>query len=171
MRRETKVKNILSSLYDMSQLVRKKSPGIDKDLERARIMIQRVFNFNLLTIFQYDYLERHLVGVHHYGEPSNLVDAVNFRIGKGATGWCLQHKRTLLINNISRKKAGSRFFINSFLSVPIIVNENIMGVATMGSFEKGGYDETDRFLFEMFSPYLGSLLVKSYFNFHKEAAA
>ncbi len=171
MKKDIRIKNVVASLYDLSQLVKEKSTGLEKELKRARVLIQRAFDFNLFTVFQYDYLERKLVPMHMYGDPFNLVDAVNFRLGKGATQWCIHHKRPLLIKDLSREDGSERFFVNSFLAVPIIINAQIVGAVVMGDFEKSRYTDADRFMMEIISPYLGNLLMKSYLELEKEDAA
>ncbi len=167
MKKDIKIKNVLASLYDLGQLVKKNGNGVDQDLEKARILIHRAFDFQLFSIFQYDYLEKKLIPMHIYGDPYNLVDAVNFRVGKGATNWSLQHKKTLLVRNLNRNASEDRFFVNSFLSVPIIVNEQMVGIVVLGHFSKNRYSDTDKFLLEMIAPYLSGLLMKSYFNLNE----
>ena len=170
MKKEIKIKNVLASLYDFSQQVREKSRGLEKEMEKVRVLIQRAFEIDLLSIFQYDYLTRRLVPLYRYGDPYNLVDAVNFRLGKGATAWCVQHKKALLITNLKRSGVGNRFFVNSFLAVPIIINDLFVGAITMGGFHKDQYTEGDRFLLEIIAPFLGGIILKNEFAIKKEAA-
>lgn len=168
MKKNVQIRHVLASLYELSRLVREKSSTPEEDMEKARLLIQRALDFHLLTIFQFDYLEKKLLPVHTYGTPFNLVDAVNFRLGKGATGWCLQHKKPLMINNLKRKGEGERFFVNSFLSVPIIVNDQVVGTTVIGSSYKHQYRDGDRYLLEMMAPYLGSILLKTHFAIPKQ---
>ncbi len=167
MKKEVKIKNILASLYELSQMVKSKSIGLSKEMEKTRILLLRIFEFNLFSIFQYDYLERRLLPVYMYGDPFNLVDAVNFRLGKGATGWCLSHKKSLLICNLGREKNYERFFVKSFLAVPIIFNAENIGVIVMGSFKVNQYDISDRFLLELSAPLIGNIILKERFNLQK----
>jgi len=152
-------------------MVKQNSLVVTNELGRARIVLQRAINFNLFTIFQYDYLEREMVPMHTYGDPFNLVDAVNFRVGKGATGWCLQHNKALLIKNLNREGSARRFFVNSFLAVPIIMNANIVGAVVLGHFQKEQFDDADRFLLEIVAPLIGDILLKEQFNFKEEFRA
>ncbi len=168
MKKETKIKNVLASLYHLGQLVKQNGAAPEKDLEKARILIQRAFDFHLFSIFQYDYLDKKLVPMYVYGDPFNLVDAVNFRLGKGATAWSLDRKKSLLIQDLNREGAEDRFFVNSFLSVPIIVNAQVVGVVVIGHFRKARYGEGDRYLMEMIGPYLSGLLLKPYLDLSSE---
>ena len=168
MRKDVKVKNILASLHDLGRLVEQKTSDEKEDLQQTRLLIQRAFEFDLFSIYQYDYLEKKLVPIYLFGNPFNLVDAVNFRLGKGATGWSLSHRKSLLMKSLGRNGKPGRFFVNSFMCVPIMINAQIVGMLVMGSFHEGKYDESDRFLLETLTPYLGGLLLKNYFNFEKE---
>lgn len=170
MKQKIKIKNILASLYDFSLQVREKSPGLEKEMEKVHILIRRAFEMDLLSIFQYDYLTRKLVPLYLHGDPYNLVDAVNFQLGKGATAWCVAHKKALLITNLKRSGVGNRFFVNSFLAVPIIINDLFVGAVAMGGFRKDQYNEGDRFLLEIIAPFLGSIILKNEFTIKKETA-
>ncbi len=168
MRKDVKIKNILDSLYDLGRLVEQKTIDEKEDLEQTRILIQRAFEFNLFSIFQYDYLQMKLVPIYMFGNPFSLVDAVNFRLGKGATGWSFHHRKSILMKNLRRQGKPGRFFVNSFMCVPIMINARIVGMVVMGSFYEGKYDDGDRFLLETLTPFLGGMLLKNYFRFEEE---
>ncbi|GAB4373615.1 MAG: hypothetical protein Kow0042_17620 [Calditrichia bacterium] len=167
MKKDRRIKNILASLYEMSQLVKRNGQAAESDLEKVRILMHRAFDFQLFSIFQFDYLENKLMPVFLYGDPYNLVDAVNFRLGKGATGWGVAHKKSILLKDLNRNITSNPHCVNSFLTVPIIINDQIVGTAVMGSLNRGEYNEGDLFLLEMITPYLSSLLLKDYFKTEK----
>lgn len=169
MKKDVKLKNLIASLYDLSLLVRQKTTEPETELAKSRLLIQRVFSFDLLSVFQYDFLENKLVPQHLYGEIYNLVDAVNFRLGKGATGWSYQKGKSLLIKKMERQGEAQRFFVNSFLAVPIIINDEKIGAVAMGSFRSDVYNNGDRYLMEILAPYLGMMLIKP--NFPAASAA
>ncbi len=162
MKKDVKLKNLIASLYDFSNLVKQPAGELSADLEKARLFLKRILEMNLFSVFMHDYLENKLMPVFSYGEPYNLVDAVNFRLGKGATGWCFAHRKPLLIKKMHRKNSFGRFFVNSFLAVPIIINGEAIGAVVTGCFEEGAYSDGDRFLMEMIAPYVGLLLVREH---------
>lgn len=162
------IKNVFASLYDLSRLVKTEGPGLEKDLEKVRVLATRALDFNLLSIFQFDYWEQKLLPVYIYGDSFSLVDAVNFRLGKGATKWCSTKKRPLIMKNLNRSANSEGFFVNSFLGVPIIINDNVVGVIVLGSFKSNQYETSDRFLVELMAPYLGTILLKENFQINQE---
>ena len=162
MKKDVKIRNLIASLYDFSMLVREPSGDLSRNLEKVRLFLKRILDMNLFSIFMHDYLENKLIPVFMFGEPYNLVDAVNFRLGKGATGWSFTHRKPLLIKKLNRRANFGRFFVNSFLSVPTIINGEAIGAVVTGSFKQGAYGEGDRYVLEILAPYIGLLLVREH---------
>lgn len=161
MNRQLKVKTVLSVFYELHKHLQTSETTSEKFFSKIRIICQSVFNFDLFTLFQFDYLQKNQVIVHAHGVPYNLLDAVNFRLGKGATNWIVRHKHSLLIDNAQRISTSEKKMINSFLGVPIIFSDYLIGTVVMGSYRPSTFAKEDQFLLELMSDYFGNLMIKS----------
>lgn len=161
MDRQIKIKGILSAIYDVHKLIQSESETSTDAYKHLRISLQSVFKFDLFSVFQFDYLEQRLHLSFGYGDPYNLLDAVNFRLGKGATKWVAVKKRSLLIKNAERESNSSKKLVNSYLAVPIIFSGYLLGVVVVGSFEPERFGSEDKFLLEILSDYLGNLIIRN----------
>ena len=161
MNRQLKVKTVLSVLYDLHKHLQTPEATSEKFFNKIRITCQTVFDFDLFTLFQFDYLQKNQVIMYTYGVPYNLLDAVNFRLGKGAANWIMQHKRALLISDAKRISDSEKKMVNSFLGVPIIFADYLIGTVVMGSYRPSAFAKEDQFLLELVSDYFGNLMMKS----------
>jgi len=161
MDKQVKIKDVLTTIYEIHRWVQSDTIEIQEAYHHIRISLQSIFKLDVFSLFQYDYIEKRLYLIYGYGDPYNLLDAVNFRLGKGATRWIAEKKRSLLIPNAARKLDSSKKVVNSFLGVPIIFSGYLIGVVVVGSYRENLFGKEDKFLLEILTDYLGNLLVKS----------
>ncbi|GAB4336186.1 MAG: hypothetical protein Kow0037_17050 [Calditrichia bacterium] len=165
MRQKTTVKHIFATLKDFGNLLQNRQSELSKELDTSRLLLQRVVEFELFTIFQYDVLEKKLLPAYLYGTPFNLVDSVNFKLGKGATARCFNSTRPLLISNLNRHSDRKLKFVNSFLAVPLIFDGENVGVMVAGHSRDNFFGKSDLFFFELVAPTICMQLMKGKLNY------
>lgn len=168
MNRTVTVKHIFSTLMDLSLLIQNRQKSLQEDLDTARLLMQRVVEFELLTIFQYDVLEKKLLPVCQYGTPFNLVDSVNFKLGKGATARCFNSLQTVHIGHLHRESDRKLKFVNSFMAIPLLFNGEGVGVMVAGHTKGHFFEKSDRFFFELIAPTICMLMIKGQKDYAKK---
>lgn len=113
--------------------------------------IESLVSFNMVIIYEIDKKQKELRVVACRGSNvKNLRDRVPFKIGEGAVGWVAQHKKALLLEDalVSEGLHVRQFFdedpiIRSFLAVPLIVGNDLIGILSMSSSSPSRYKQQD----------------------------
>ncbi|RMG22808.1 MAG: GAF domain-containing protein, partial [Methanobacteriota archaeon] len=90
------------------------------------------------------------------GEPSSLVDAVNFTLGKGGTLHCAKKQVPVLIRSQYQQ---NQFSVSSFLAYPIIFRGKTLGVITLGKYQQHFFTKKHVLYVKIFSIYLQNVLI------------
>ncbi|NOX38043.1 MAG: GAF domain-containing protein [Calditrichaeota bacterium] len=163
MQPQIKAKDIFWALFETNRMIQRKHNRNGDVFDRLPAVLKTIFTVDVFSIFQFDYEKRRLRLRFLYGQPSNLLDAVNFQLGKGAVRWVIDRHKALLIPDAQRRPLPQRSqkVVNSFLGVPIIVNGYLIGAVIIGSFAPNSYDKRDQAVLELFGSLIGSLLLKN----------
>ena len=78
-----------------------------------------------------------------------------FELGNGLASWVLNNRRPLLINSISTEelpvepiRLGGPRLSESFLGVPMIASDRVIGILALGSYAPFAFDGEDRALLQ-----------------------
>lgn len=97
------------------------------------------------SIFLVDELRNELYIKAAKGLPDDVVRAFRPQIGQGISGWVAKHKKPLLIRDIEKDKrfrriSDPKYETHSLLSVPIIMEEKVLGVLNVNNkLDKGAF--------------------------------
>ncbi len=75
------------------------------------------------------------------GEPVDLVRHVRFERGNGFSSWVAQQRKPVLLNDLHREGDIEAPAMRSFLSVPLIVQGEVVGVINLSHSRAGAFDE------------------------------
>jgi len=75
------------------------------------------------------------------GEPVDLVQHVRFERGSGFSAWVAQQRKPVLLNDLHREGGCEAPTMRSFLSVPVIVQGEVVGVINLSHSRAGAFDE------------------------------
>lgn len=129
-----KIKN-LESLIDAS-LVFSSTLDIDALLNIILQKAEELMEAEASSVFRIDEEKNELYFITARGEKGKEVKEIRIPMGKGIVGWVAQHKKPLLVPDVTKdprwfsgvdKK--TKFVTRSILAVPLLVKGKIIGVA------------------------------------------
>lgn len=146
----------------VNQIAGKLTSSLDVDelLTSASESIQRNFHYFDVTIFLVSPEERELTLAAHAGNYIDfLPHGYRQKIGQGIVGWVAEHGQPVLANDVS---LDPRYFslqyhnTNSELALPILINDEVIGVLNVEDTKLHAFDETDVLVLETLCDQIGS---------------
>ena len=151
----------LTALAEVAEVARDVA-GTDAALERALELLQRSVRFENATFFLYDRRTETLVPRATRGGYVDLIPEVQFDLGQGLSSWIARARRPVLLSELrgdeESESPGTR--PGSFLSVPLVVAQDLVGVLNVGHSQPGAFTEADRDLLAAAGAILSSILAR-----------
>ncbi len=135
-------------LYEMSNVVQ----TIEEPSEALRQMLVRMreaIPFENATLFVTERTTGKLEPVATVGEPIDLIGHVNFERGRGFSSWVAQQRKPVLLNDLHREGGTDAPSVRSFLSVPIVLQGESMGVINLSHSRPEAFDEESQKLLSL----------------------
>jgi diguanylate cyclase (GGDEF)-like protein len=105
------------------------------------LQIRAAIPFENATLFLVNRQSQTLEEVVSVGGRVDLIGHVNFDRGKGFSSWVAQQRKPVLLNDLHREEGPDAVSLRSFLSVPILVQSEVIGVVNMCHSRPGAFDE------------------------------
>ena len=103
--------------------------------------VQRAVPFENATIFVVEQGTGTLVEAGTVGERIDLIGHVHFDRGNGFSSWVAQTRKPVLLNDLHREGGSEAPTVRSFLSVPVLVQGDLVGVVNLSHSRPGAFDE------------------------------
>lgn len=151
----------ISLLYEMSRLMQT-STDLESLYQGLIDLIGTLIPYENATIYVFDTPEtvsgntrggaegetRQLVPRVTRGQAVNLIDHIAFRQGNGVSGWVAEKRKQLFLPDLTREKDLLNVElipprVRSFLSVPMIVQENVVGVLNVSHSQAYAFSAED----------------------------
>src|SRR2546425_7939584 len=135
-------------LYEMSRVVQ----TVEDPSEALRQMLLRMregIAFENATLFVTERGTGKLQPVATVGEPIDLIGHVNFDRGRGFSSWVAQQRKPVLLNDLHREGGTDAPSVRSFLSVPIVLQGESMGVINLSHSRPEAFDEESQKLLSL----------------------
>jgi len=131
-----------SVLFDITKLlqVNEKPEEIFNNVLK---LTKQIIPYEKSTLYLYDTRTEKLEPVTYVGGKIDLISVFNFKMGKGLSGWTAQIRRPINLGNIRSSKKFDDEEIHSFLSVPLLVKEELVGVLNCGHSEQNAFEDND----------------------------
>lgn len=112
-------------LHSVHEFERVSTQGFSEALQ----LLREAVNFCGASIFILDPASGSMVKcVAEYGEGANFIDRIHFENGAGLTAWVVLRRRLVHLPNIHRGSRHGQAPIRSYLSMPIYLDEEVVGV-------------------------------------------
>ena len=145
MQRETAQPDISSELkvlYDISEFM---SVGLNID-ELSRQIVEKIsfiMNVGNCSLMLLDEAAKELVIKSAKGLSKDIIKNTRLRIGENISGWVVQNKAPLLIEDIDKDERfrvyrKERYMTRSLLSVPLKIKDSVLGVLNVNNKLSGG---------------------------------
>ena len=135
---------------------------LNEILESAADTIRKNFNYFDVTIFLVNKQDNQAVLVAHSG---NYVDFLpndyRQKMSEGIVGWVATHGQMVLVNDVAedpRYMAYEYHSTKSELTIPILVDQEVVGVLNVEDTKLHAFDDTDAIVLETLCDQLGSAI-------------
>lgn len=117
----------IETLFEVSRLMQSKG-GRGEVIERLLDVIQQAIPYRHATLFLWSERQASLKPVASRGPHVDLLNGVQFEHGEGFSGWVAKHKRPVLLAELHRGRRPDDSVVGSFMSVPMVVQDQMVGV-------------------------------------------
>ena len=149
----------LTALAELAEVARD-TASTDDALAAALELLQKAVRFESATFFLYERETEALVPRATWGAHVDLIPEVQFDLGQGLSSWIARARRPVLLSELrgdeESEEPGTR--PGSFLSVPLVVAQDLVGVLNVGHARPGAFTEADRDLLSSAGAILASTL-------------
>ena len=135
-------------LYEMSRVVQTiEDPS--EALGQMLVQMREGIPFENATLFVTERATGKLEPVATVGEPIDLIGHVKFERGRGFSSWVAQQRKPVLLNDLHREGGTDAPSVRSFLSVPIVLQGESMGVINLSHSRPEAFDEESQKLLSL----------------------
>lgn len=107
-------------------------------------IIRSAITFESATLFLHEEPTGKLSVMHKVGDTVvDLAREIPFDGGPGLSGWIAQQKKPLVFTSLTKSRPGKEHRFNSFLSLPLWVEERLLGVVNLGHTQEGIYRQDE----------------------------
>jgi diguanylate cyclase (GGDEF)-like protein len=158
----------LTALAAVANIVRETASSTDA-LTRALTALQGAIKFESATCFLYDAETAQLKPVVTAGRHVDLIPDVQFDLGQGLSSWIARARRPVLLSGLKNEGDDPELprRPGSFLSVPLVVSRELVGVVNLGHSRPDAFTEGDRDLVAAAACVLSAVLSRE--RAHEEA--
>ncbi len=130
----------LEALGEISRAIQEADIS-DESFEEILKAVGGVIDFRSASLFMFSRETGKLDEICTIGHRVDLIDFVEFDMGQGLSAWVAQKRRPILLNNLRKSKGGVH--IRSFLSVPVVYGNEIIGVINLAHDESEAFTRRD----------------------------
>jgi diguanylate cyclase (GGDEF)-like protein len=152
-------KKELEVLFEMSRIVQL-TQDPEETFKALLTTIGEAIPYENATLFLMDKTEEGLVNVLTIGSPVDLIPDVKFDHGLGFSGWVAKEKKPVLIKDLRANRRNEVPEMASFLSIPLIVHTELIGVVNLSHSKPNVFDEDDLRLLALISGQAASAIHK-----------
>jgi len=147
---EKSLNEILKELFEIAKSL---SSTLDLDtlLKRIGDAAEKLTESEASSIMLLDEDKKHLSFKVATGEKSGIMKTLKVKVGEGIAGTIAQTKESLIINDVSKDKRfansfdkSSGFKTRSILGVPLLIGDELIGVAEVLNKRNGDFNEDDK---------------------------
>ena len=130
----------LDVMSEMSRLIQA-DIGRDRLFEQILDLIASGIPFENGTIFTLNRVTGQLAPAGVRGAQVDLIGGVHFDMGFGFSSWVAKQKKPILLNDLHSSQRDGRPDIGSFLSVPMVVQGELIGVLNLSHPANAAFNE------------------------------
>ena len=154
----------LEVLFKLSQVIQSCTKP-ENTYNSVLELLEELVDFEFAALFIYsDELEK-LNLVASKGHAVDLIQPVSFDMGNGLSAWVAKQKRPILLSELHRGKILGKNPVRSFLSIPLLLGDKIIGVMNFGHIRAGSFTKHNLQVLTIAAGQLSVIIERSlYFN-------
>jgi diguanylate cyclase (GGDEF)-like protein len=137
-------------LFEISKMIQW-TEDPEKTFAMLLELIKEAIPYQNATLYLMDKTEVVLQDVLTVGEPIDLIPEVKFDHGAGFSSWVAKEKKPVLLKDLRAERKSQVPEISSFLSIPLVVQGELIGVLNLSHSKAGAFDEDDLRLLTLIS--------------------
>jgi len=130
--------NELEVLFKLSQVIQSCTRPEDTYNSVLQIL-EELVDFEFAALFIYNDELKKLNLAASKGHAVDLIQPVSFDMGNGLSAWVAKQKRPILLSELHRGKTSAKNPVRSFLSIPLLLGERVIGVMNFGHTRAGTF--------------------------------
>lgn len=115
-----------------------------------------VIKFSNASIFFFNSDTNKLELVFTYGDAVDLIKTVEFEFGKGLSAWLAKEQKHIILNNIGKNTDENS--IQSFLSIPLILENKLYGLINFGHHRANIFTKKCLPYLKVVAPFIAAML-------------
>jgi len=156
--------NELGVLFKLSQAIQSCTEP-ESTYDSVLRLLEELVDFDFAALFIYDDELKRLNLVASKGHAVDLIQPVSFDMGNGLSAWVAKQKRPILLSELHRGKISVKNPVRSFLSIPLLLGDKIIGVMNFGHARAGSFDKHNLQVLTIAAGQLSVIIERSlYFN-------
>ncbi len=130
----------LEILFEVSRMIQ---TTLDKEEVYRRLLdlIHQAIPYDNATLFLWDKQNSKLHPTAQRGAYVDLIGGVHFEHGSGFSGWVAKQKRPVLLSELHRGRRPDDTLVGSFMSVPLVVQGELIGVLNISHGKPKAFNE------------------------------
>jgi len=120
----------LEILFEVTRLMQSNFNRTDV-VEKLLDLICQAIPFRDATLFLWNERRGELQPIARRGRPIDLIPGVRFDHGEGFSSWVAKQKRPVLLTELHRGRRADNSVVGSFMSVPMVVQDQMIGVLNL----------------------------------------
>lgn len=105
--------------------------------------LKNTVDYHAASLYLINRSTRQLISVAEQGDGINLIGAINFPMGFGLSAWIAQKKKLIHLPDIHKGTRHGQNPIRSFVAVPIIFNDEVIGVLNLAHIKSNAFGPTE----------------------------
>ena len=156
--------NELEVLFKLSQAIQSCTEP-ESTYDSVLRLLEELVDFDFAALFIYDDELKRLNLVANKGHAVDLIQPVSFDMGNGLSAWVAKQKRPILLSELHRGKISVKNPVRSFLSIPLLLGDKIIGVMNFGHARAGSFNKHNLQVLTIAAGQLSVIIERSlYFN-------
>lgn len=156
--------NELDVLFRISQVIQTSTEN-EAAFESVLDLLAELVEFEFAALFINDEAEQRLRPVASKGHVVDLIQPVSFDMGNGLSAWVAKQKRPILLSDLHRGKTDQEVPLRSFLSIPLLLGDRLIGVMNFGHTRSGAFNRHNLHVLSIAGGQLGVIIERTlYFN-------
>ena len=128
----------LEVLFKLSQVIQSCTKP-ENTYNSVLELLEELVDFEFAALFIYSDELKKLNLVASKGHAVDLIQPVSFDMGNGLSAWVAKQKRPILLSELHRGKILGKNPVRSFLSIPLLLGDKIIGVMNFGHIRAGSF--------------------------------
>jgi transcriptional regulator with GAF, ATPase, and Fis domain len=157
----------IKALCELSRTIQEADVS-EESFENILKAVGELIDFRSASLFMYSEETGKLDEIYTIGHRVDLIDFVEFDMGAGISAWVAQKKRPILLGNLRKSKGGVH--TRSFLSVPIVFSQKIIGVINLAHDEPESFTHRESEILSIAATLFALLLERMHHKKYESAA-